>query len=394
MSSDWPAVEYEPRLWERSGDEIGSRRQLRRLTGEYLAAAPPFIRHLPVRLEDDVLTAADEASQELARFDAEAGAFIAPFPAILLRTESASSSEVENLTAGAKQIALAGIGAARSENARLIVANTHAMEAALRLSDHLDEAAVIEMHRALLQESAPQFVGGWRQEQVWIGGSRLSPHDAEFVPPHHDRVPALMSDLLDFADHDDVPVLAQAAIAHAQFETIHPFPDGNGRTGRALIQAMLRRARLTRNVTVPVSAGLLHDPKAYFQALTDYRAGDVDAIVHAITDATFAAIGNGRHLVDDVRAARASWNDLVRARSDSAVHRALDLLLAQPIITAKIAARELGVSEVSAHAAINRLAGAGVLTQAGGGARNRIWQASDIIAALDAFASRARRGRV
>ena len=392
--NSWPTIAFEPRSWTRSGDELGSRRQLRRITGEYNAAVPPKIRSAQVTLAPDVLTAADEASQELARFDAEAGTFVAPFAAILLRSESASSSEVENLTAGAKQVALAGIGASSSANARLVMANTRAMEAALRLSDQLDEDAVIAMHDALLRDSAPHFVGDWRREQVWIGGGPLSPHAAEFVPPHHDLVPALMSDLLEFTARDDIPILAQAAIAHAQFETIHPFPDGNGRTGRALLHAMLRRGGLTRNLTVPVSAGLLHDPRSYFQALTDYRAGDVDAIVHAVTNATFTAIRNGRRLAGDLAGIRDEWAATVRSRSDSSVHRLMDALLAQPVITTKTAAASLSISEVAASVAINRLADAGVLTKASGGARYRIWQAPDVIAALDDFAERARRGRI
>jgi Fic family protein len=389
----WPALSFESHPWERTGSESGSRRQLRRAAGRYDAALPPLIARADVALAPETLAAADEASHALARFDAEAGSFVAPFPAILLRSESASSSEVENLTAGAKQIALAEIGAARSENARLIVANTRAMDAAISLSADLDERAVIAMHSALLSETTPEFVGRWRQEQVWIGGGALSPHDAEFVPPHHERVPELMQDLFDFIDRTDIPILAQAAIAHAQFETIHPFPDGNGRTGRALIHAMLHRGGLTRNLTVPVSAGLLRDPRSYFESLTAYRAGDVDAIVHAITNASFAAIDNGRRLVSDVKGIRDGWNARVRARSDSTVHRLMDLLLARPVITATAASVLLGTSDVAAGNAINRLASAGILTQAGGDIRYRIWQAPEVLAALDAFASRARRGR-
>ena len=130
-----------------------------------------------------------------------------------------------------------------------------------------------------------------------------------------------MADVVSFARRTDVPVLAQTAIAHAQFETIHPFPDGNGRTGRALLQGMLRHGRLTRNVTVPVSAGLLHDIDRYFRALTEYRAGRPDAIVAAVAEASFAAVQNGRALVDDIQAAAKRWDSQIIARSDSSVHR-------------------------------------------------------------------------
>ncbi|MCM3658104.1 Fic family protein [Agromyces mediolanus] len=392
-SATWPPLGYEARPWVRSGDELGSRRALRAARGDYLAAVPPFIADARVALEPDTLALADDASQELARFDAEAGMIAAPFASILLRTESASSSEVENLTSSAKQVALAEIGQARSENARLVVANVRAMRAAISMADRLDEASILAMHDALLRESAPEYVGHWRGEQVWIGGGSISPHAATFVPPHHVRVPALMGDLVSFAARADVPVLVQAAIAHAQFETIHPFPDGNGRTGRALLQGMLRHGGLTRNVAVPVSAGLLRDTDGYFAALTAFRAGDPDAIVASVANAVFSAVQNGRRLVDDIEAAMAGWAERVTARSDSAVHRVKQYLPMQPVVNAKTVAQELGISDVAAQNAIDRLVDAGVLTKISEGRRNRLWQAGEILAALDAFGERARRRR-
>lgn len=224
--------------------------------GDYQAAVPPLISAAPVALSAETVALTDDTSQELVRFDVEAGMMDAPFASILLRSESASSSEVENLTSSAKQVALAEIGQSKSPNAHLVVANFSAMTADIALSDQLDENSIIAMHNALLQDTAPECTGHWRNEQVWIGGGSISPHAATFVPPHHTRVPGLMAGLVAFAGRTDVPVLIQVAIAHAQFETIHPVPDGNGRAGRALIQGMLRHGGLTHNVTVPVSAGL------------------------------------------------------------------------------------------------------------------------------------------
>jgi len=127
------------------------------------------------------------------------------------------------------------------------------MIAALALADRLDEGAILAMHEALLAQVQPDIAGRRREVQVWIGGDSFGPHGAAFTPPHPDHVPALMADLVKFTQRTDLPVLSQAAIAHAQFETNLPFPDGNGRTGRALIHAMLRGRGLTRIVTVPVS---------------------------------------------------------------------------------------------------------------------------------------------
>src|SRR4029453_10153116 len=124
-----------------------------------------------------------------------------------------------------------------------------------------------------------------------------SPIGAAFVAPRSEDVPGLMDDLMAFARRDDMPVLVQVAVAHAQFETIHPFSDGNGRTGRALVQAMLRGKDITRSVTVPVSAGLLTDVNAYHDALTSYRAGDIEPIVEQIAVASDDAIRNAKALV-------------------------------------------------------------------------------------------------
>lgn len=389
----WSAIGYEAHPWVRSGDEVASRRALLQARGDYQAAVPAFIAAAQVDLDAETIALADDASQELVRFDAEAGTIAAPFASILLRSESASSSEVENLTSSAKQVALAEIGESRSGNARLVVANVNAMRAAIALSDRLDENSILAMHDALLRDSAPEYVGRWRDQQVWIGGGSISPHAATFVPPHQDRVAALMTDVVSFAQRTDVPVLAQAAIAHAQFETIHPFPDGNGRTGRALLQGMLRQGRLTRNVTVPVSAGLLRDTDGYFSALTEYRAGRLDPIIIAVAQASFAAVQNGRALVGDIQAAAKRWDSQIIARSDSSVHRVKQYLLRQPVVNAKTVATELQISDVAAQNGIDRLVEAGVLTKISAGRRNRIWEAREILAALDAFGMRARRRR-
>ena len=180
---------------------------------------------------------------------------------------------------------------------------------------------------------------------------------------------------------------------HAQFETIHPFPDGNGRTGRALVQGMLRAAGVSKNVTVPVSAGLLGDTGGYFRALTAYRAGNVGPIIRTMFDATFGAIVNGRTLERDTAAIATGWDLAVRARKDSSVHTLKVFILKQPVVTIAIVARELGISEPAAETSVKKLLDAGILFQTTAGRRNRHWQATEILDALDAFGDRARRRR-
>ncbi|TFD38706.1 Fic family protein [Cryobacterium sp. TMT1-19] len=391
--SVWPLIGCEERPWRSVQDEYGLRTQKRLASGPYLASVPALISDLDIPFDSEMHALTEEAASELARFDAEVGQIAAPFASILLRTESASSSEIENLTSGARQIALAELGEHASKNAQLIVGNVRAMQAALAPSESIDGNAILEMHRALLEQSNPDIVGHWRDQQVWIGGGSFGPHTAQFVPPHQDRVPALMDDLVAFANRVDLPVLAQTAIAHAQFETIHPFPDGNGRVGRALIQAMLRSGGLTQNVVVPVSAGLLHDTGRYFDALSAYRSGDVAPIIRSIAEASFAAVHNGRILVADLESVQVEWRGRISARRDSAVHRLVGILLRQPVIGAAAAAAQLGISSVNAQVAIDRLVDANILTQITDGRRNRIWLAKDVVQVLDEFAARAKRRR-
>jgi Fic family protein len=372
---------------------MATRQQLRRVQGPYQAAIVPQIATLNPGLPAELLAAVDDASREITRFDAELGGEIAPFSTILLRSESAASSQIEQLTASARAIAEAEIGASSRRNAAQIVANTKAMEAAVVLSDRLDADAILTMHRALLEHEAPELAGRWRDQQVWVGSSNLGPHGAAFVPPHPSRVVSGIDDLVTFIQRDDLPVLVQAALAHAQFETIHPFPDGNGRTGRALLHALLRGKGLTRAVTVPISAGLLTDTQAYFAALTAYRAGDPGVIVGQMTEATFAALENGRHLIADLREIRDTWQHQVVARSNSAVWRVADLLLRRPVVNAQTVSKEAGIPVTNVYRAVDVLVDAGILVGFSDQRRNRVWRAPEILAALDAFAARAGRRR-
>ena len=373
MSTPWPAVEYEEHPWTSSLDI--PRRWQSTFSGPYRAAVVPEISRLDLVLPAATMALVDEATAELARFDAEMGTEIAPFGSILLRSESAASSRIENLTASAKAVALAELGDTSRRNAAEIVANTTAMQAAIELADRLDAPAILAMHAALLGQHDPKIAGTWRDAQVWIGSSSYGPHTAAFVPPHHKRVTAAIGDLVEFMRRDDLAVLPQVAIAHAQFETIHPFPDGNGRTGRALVHCLLRGKRLTRQVTVPVSAGLLTDTDRYFDALTAYRSGDIPPIVERFAEASFDSVVNGRQLVTELRAIREAWSDAITSRRQATVWRALDVAFQHPVFDNALVRRELGVSVMGADAAVTELVKIGALQEITGGRRNRRYAA-------------------
>jgi Fic family protein len=346
---------------------------------------------LDVPLSPATRALATEAATEIARFDQQISAGLPQLCAALRRAEAAASSRIENVIASAEAVGLAELGDTRSQSAALVVANFSAMDAALTLADHLDGDAILAMHRALLGGTEPESAGKWRTVQNWIGGSSSSPHEAIFVPPHPDRIVSAIGDLERFLARDDLPALIQAALAHAQFETIHPFTDGNGRTGRALVHCLLRAKELTRHVTVPVSAGLLADTRRYFEALTAYRDGDPEPIVERLADASFAAINHGRALVDELHGLRESWDDAISARRGATAWRLADMLLSQPVVDSPLVQRELGVTAPAALGAIGQLVEGGALVKVSGRQRYRRYNAPGVIEAFDAFAIRAGR---
>lgn len=406
------ALGFETRPWAVEPGAAMSRSQRARIRPDYLAAVTSSIATMSFDIEAAVAAEADDARAEIARFDAELSALFstsrfgvpassgapiefAPLSAVLLRTESASSSQIENITTGARALALAEIGLAQhGSNAELVAANVDAMNRALDLSDAVTPEAILDVHEALTRGQAHANPGHFRTEQVWIGGHAASPHDAEFIPPHHERVPAAIDDLCAFTDRTDVPLLIHVAIAHAQFETIHPFNDGNGRTGRALVHAMLRRAGATTRTTIPVSAGLLGDTDRYFDALGAYRAGDPNPIVERFSHAAFAAITNGRTLATDLVEVHQRWTEQLaeaRVRSDAAVWRVLPHLLSSPAVTSALVQERAGVSQPTADNALRLLTDLAIVSRPSSARRNVVWVADAVIDSLDAFGQRARR---
>ncbi|MGN8027170.1 Fic family protein [Microbacterium sp. 22242] len=381
----WPSLTWADKTW-RPTSGFG--------LGPYRASIPPPIAGLMPTPSLEATDAAATATTELSRFDAELGHRVAAFAPVLLRSESASSSQIENLTASARAIFSAELGAKTSRNAELIAANTLALRAALELSDDVSPAAVREMHRVLMSGQPRHTPGEWRDEPVWIGTRSDSPIGAEFVAPSHDRIPSLMSDLAAFAERTDLPPLTAVAVAHAQFETIHPFSDGNGRTGRALAQAMLRHRGVTRNVAAPVSAGLLADVGGYHRALTEYRSGDVSPIVMAFANASMRAIDNARQLVTDIDRIQESWTTRLTVRRSSNAWRLLEVLARRPVLDAATAAQELRVQRPNVYPPLKTLVEAGILTAKAEHKLGPFWRSTEILDAIDAFAKRAGRREV
>ncbi|MEV7608504.1 Fic family protein [Microbacterium sp. NPDC089320] len=395
------AVSSETLDWAPRAPGMFSRAEVVRQTGPYEPTVTAPIAGWSPQVPSDDAADVEDATRQLVAFDEHArlalgthNPALGPMTAILLRTESASSSQIEQLTTSAKQLALAEIDEGDKTNALTVIGNVRAMEAALALSDEISEDSILQMHHALLrhQPGLEHEAGLYRQEQVWIGPGNAGPRQAEFTAPRHDRIPGAIGDLVRFVKRQDISVLVQVAVAHAQFETIHPFVDGNGRTGRALAQSILRNKGLVGSTAVPISAGLLVNTGRYFHALTAFRAGDAGPIIREFATASRIAASTGTQLVDDLVAQLKESRALLQGvRSDAAVWKILPALVGQPAVNTKYLMSALGLGEMAALRALDTLTDRGVLAETTGQGRNRVWQHRGIFDVLDGYAEQIRR---
>ena len=389
MSSSWPPLEFTEHRWVHR-DSLASRRSQLKNRGTFKAAVVPVIAHRQVKVPAHVARRAAEATSQMTRFDQEFSHLShLPFAAVLLRGESATSSQIENLTVNARKLSLATLGAEVGGNAELVARNVSALQAALALADNLSLQSILTMHRELMQ-GVQADAGVFRQEWVWIGGQ--SPVTAQYVGPKWEQVPALVEDLVVFAGRADLDPTIQAALAHAQFETIHPFTDGNGRTGRALVSSVLRARGVTQNVTVPISSGLLHDINGYVEALMAYRDGDVVPIVECFVQSVDAALENARLLSADLEAVEAEILGS-RSRVTPAVRVLARFVCAEPAFTAGMLEGHVGVSKATAYRLVDALVKAGLLRVEKKVRGQKVWSCPAVLGALDAFAARAGRRR-
>jgi Fic family protein len=392
---------HEQHFWRPEADRYMSRSQRMRETGDYYSAIPCRLHDAIFNIPADLSADMEESARALGEFDAyvtaklgDSNRVLGPISAILLRTESTSSSQIEQLTVGARRLALQEIGEGQGGNAAVVVGNVRAMESALRFSDAINEDNLLNMHAELLtaQHGFEKYAGRYREQLVWVGGSQYGPLRASYVAAQAELIEACMADLFEFLSRDDLPVLMQCAVAHAQFETIHPFVDGNGRTGRALVHAILRNKKLVRNITPPISAGLLTDTGRYFAALGSFRQGDARPIVESFLFAARFASGTGRQLVDDLIAQLDESRRMLQGvRSDASVWNVLPYLVQQPVLNEDFLVRTVGLTRANANRTLNLLTERDVLVETTGGRRNRVWEHKGILAVLDDYASKNRR---
>jgi Fic family protein len=346
---------------------------------EYEAYVPDPLMGRAIVLEGAVAADVADAEAAITRLNLEASALVdtEALARLLLRAESVASSKIEGLEIGPRRLleAEAMVYAVRS----------------VRSDEELTLEQLLEIHRRLLAGSRLEESGGKiRSAQNWIGGSSYNPCSAAFVPPPPELVHDLLLDLCRFCNDESLPAVVQTALAHAQFETIHPFADGNGRTGRALIHLTLRRRGLAPRVLPPVSLVLATWATDYVAALegTRYRGQPASPAAHEGLNRWVGLFATAcRRAVDDAtefaartRGLEAAWRERLGAvRANSATDLLLHALPGAPVLTVRSAADLISRSLRATNEAIARLSEAEVLTQVTVGRRNRAFEARELI---------------
>ena len=394
--------------WDRAswstGVESGVPRRDRR-SGDYWCYVPDGLAGAPVVLDkvNDALIADAERQVRMLR---EAGRDLAGIARFLLRSEAIASSRIEGIAPSARQVALAELGQSEdvkgiSEQAQLVANNmTVVREATTRLVEveRVTPTDIEALHRCLLPLDPRHH--GLRVVQNWIGGSDWHPLDADFVPPAPEAVPAAVDDLVAYLNGAVHSPLVQAALVHAQFETIHPFTDGNGRVGRALIHTVLARRGLTPDAVLPISLVLSTLHETYVGGLTAYRYDASPASaegtaawagwVRTFAEATMQACEQATQLAEELGELRQDWEERIAAhratrgttralRSDSATAAILVDLPSTPVLTVQTAQRIHQVSHVAAGRALEELREAGVVETKSIGPGRQSYVSNDVL---------------
>ncbi len=337
-----------------------------------------------------LLSDADGAVRELNQLDPGRAHQIEALARQLLRQESLASSRIEGLAVSHKRISEADYDPRGSADrrAREVLANIEAMERAIEIGsggDPVSRETIIGLHRTLMTPTEPKIAGVVRDRQNWVGGRFHTPVGAEFIPPPADEVEPLLVDLAEFMNRADLPATLQAALAHAQFESIHPFPDGNGRVGRCLIHVVFRRRDLAPHHVPPISLLMAADVDGYVKALTAYRA-DAEADWTAyFAETTTAASRAAEGFADRLRELESEWRAKANVRRGSTAEKVIEALPAQPVIDVRKAAELAGTSEEAARQALNTLETRGVIKQVTKRNWGRVWEAEGLWSLLDRY---------
>jgi Fic family protein len=351
---------------------------------------------VPARIAHQSVAAADpkaEAAAERALHSLRGVRGLEPLAAVMLRSEGIASSRIEGEVASTRRVFEADYApdTVLDRQAQPIVNSIRVMSDAVhRVSRGLNPMDLDQWHTLLFQgirnRSDP---GELRSNQNWIGTRTDTPVGADFIPPPPEMVEEMIRDLTGFGERVDVAPVTQSAVVHAQFETIHPYPDGNGRIGRALVYRCWAYRGLTGAINPPISRILVENRSAYIDGLTAYRDGDVDMWLDFFFEVVQSAVLYTHELGRRLDALTQEWlGRLTGIHEDALARKLVADLSGQPILSAADVAEPYGVTERGARAALDVLVERGILTfrplrKAKRGRPTKVYEATELFALLD-----------
>jgi Fic family protein len=395
-----PLGRHERRLWEPNPGAMGGRRVRR--GGWYEAFIPTEIADRGFALDEDVVAAVASATKALAGLNSAEPRLtsLSALSSALLRSESTASSRLEGLSISQKRLARAAFEDAdrrgKDNTEAEILGNVKAMKQAVALGVSGKEVSVddiCDIHRTLLRFSVDRKIAGViRSKLNWIGTNSFSPIGAVYVPPPPEHVPRLLEDLCRFVARDDIAPLVQAAIAHAQFENIHPFADGNGRVGRALIHTVLRRGGEAVNYVPPISLVLGATQRSYVAGFGEFSNGDVSGWCDLFAAATERATREAERMASTIDDRQAEWLErLGNPRSDAVVRRLIANLPGQPVIDVAAGSKLTGKSRVTVNNALLQMEEAGIVRRLNEKKWGRAWECDELLDLVEEFEESVRR---
>ena len=357
-------------------------------TGEQVRAfvPTPLPPDPPLRLDGPLQRALEGANLALGRLDGISG--LLPDPALFLysyvRKEAVLSSQIEGTQSTLSNLLLFELEEAPGaplddvrEVSNYVAAFHHGLG---RLGDFpLSNRLIREIHGVLLAHGrgSDKDPGQFRRSQVWIGGTR--PGNANFVPPPADAVPDCMTAWERFLhdETDDLPVLVRAGLAHVQFETIHPFLDGNGRIGRLAVTLLLCQAGVLRQPLLYVSLYFKQHRATYYELLNDVRrTGDWEAwisfFLEGVRQVSEDAVTTAERLSRMFEEDRDRTARTAGRRTGSAI-RVHDALKERPILSLRAACARTHLAYGTAASAMDTLVEYGIARELTGKRRNRLF---------------------
>lgn len=354
------------------------------LSGEmaYKSFVPnPLPPDPPIALTEDIVTLLVKANSQLAVLESVATRIpnVKLFVSMYVRKEALMSSQIEGTQATLEDVLAPMLEANTNRDVSDVVNYIKATEFAINRLQTLPlcNRLIKETHAVLMegvrgQEKSP---GEFRYSQNWIGGQGSTLKNARYIPPSPDEMLDAMSDLEKYINaDDDLDALIRAALIHYQFETIHPFLDGNGRVGRLLITLFLMEKKVLSTPALYISYFLKKNRVEYYDRMTEVRAkGNYEQWVKFFLQAIMESAEDATTTIDELIALHDANVSAVSKLGRAAKNAMLvfNYLESNPIIEIRKTAEALGITFNTTSSAINRLVDAGILAQTSNNSRNR-----------------------